>query len=206
MAPSSGRKRVPARSGRTTTTFQQATEATSESSPQEAGDSRKDELEPLSQEELSKKYGLGFALLQRMGYSAGAPLAPGALVAPLAAKANPGRQGLTEEAEPEAQEPDPSDLTGLLDQTLRSMREAGDLEEAEELQRLASFCGGGLEGNPLPKPKRRRPRDERADDGDALAEILRQFRSPEFPAAEQQLLVIQSCSTIIPWGLTSGGT
>lgn len=48
-------------------------------------------------EELSKKYGLGFALLQRMGYSAGAPLAPGALVAPLAAKANPGRQGLTED-------------------------------------------------------------------------------------------------------------
>ena len=84
-------------------------------------------------QELSKTYGLGFLLLQRMGYAFGA-LKPGALQAPLAAKANVGRQGLAQEAPPEApaEAPRAEDLSQLLAQTLRSMRQAGDVEEAEE--------------------------------------------------------------------------
>eukprot|EP00438_Fugacium_kawagutii_P008155 Skav203330 [mRNA] locus=scaffold284:348555:350454:- [translate_table: standard] len=66
-----------------------------------ARDLRKDELEPLSHEELSQTYGLGFTLLQRMGYGTGA-LKPGALLAPLAQRANQGRKGLQEERQPGA--------------------------------------------------------------------------------------------------------
>lgn len=59
---------------------------------------RSHELDPLSHDELSKKYGVGFSILRRMGYS-GAGLKPGGLQAPLAARANVGRQGLAEAAE-----------------------------------------------------------------------------------------------------------
>lgn len=51
---------------------------------------------PQIPKELSRTYGLGFTLLQRMGYAHGA-LKPGALQAPLMARANRGRQGLTQE-------------------------------------------------------------------------------------------------------------
>jgi len=55
----------------------------------------------LLREELSKTYGLGYALLQRMGFRAGEALKPGALAAPLAARANLRRKGLRQGAHEE---------------------------------------------------------------------------------------------------------
>ena len=52
-------------------------------------------------QELSKTYGLGYALLQRMGFRAGDALKPGALAAPLAARANLRRKGLRQGANEE---------------------------------------------------------------------------------------------------------
>ncbi|CAJ1398365.1 unnamed protein product [Effrenium voratum] len=142
--------------------------------------------------ELSATYGLGFTLLQRMGYRAGTALRPGALAAPLAARANAGRQGLTEDGVESADEPGPAeDLTDLLQQTLRSMREAGDAEEAEELQRMAGFCQlEALEAHAAPRPRKpKAPPQRRRDDGasaGAMAELLRQFASADFPVEVQQ--------------------
>lgn len=173
------------------TSFCKATEATDAPASHE----RQDELEPLSHEELSQTYGLGFTLLQRMGYALGAPLKPGALQAPLLARGNRGRQGLTQEAseglealEPEAVEAEPEDLTALLAKALQSMREAGDVEEAEELQQLATFCQGGLSGLPHAQtPKKRKRRSEKLEgDEDAIAEVLKHFEDPEFPVEVQQ--------------------
>jgi len=199
--------------------FQEASDLTAESSTLQP-DLRKDELEQLSHEELSKTYGLGYALLQRMGFRAGEALKPGALAAPLAARANLRRKGLRQGAneEPNVSETaaapaaEPVDLTDLLADAVKSMREAGDVEEAEELQHLASFCEAGVSWLPCQVPKKRQsrlsslelehlgshceegvnwlPRQKKPKqldgDGDALAEVLQLFGSPEFPAELHQ--------------------
>ena len=165
---------------------------------------RSDELEPLSHEELSAKYGLGFSILRSMGYS-GAGLKPGSLQAPLAARANAGRQGLAEAAEtaetaedggvPTRQEPDEPavDLTRLLSQTLRSMREAGDDEEASELEHMATFCnlqGEALEALQPKRPKRKRQIQEvsldRAAEEAAVKCVLGCFEEADFPVEMQE--------------------
>ena len=163
---------------------------------------RNDELEPLSHEELSEKYGVGFAILCRMGYS-GKGFKPGSLHAPLAARANVGRQGLAEATEagevaapgqgPDSELSEAVDLTLLLSQTLRSMREAGDDEEASELQHLATFCnlqGEALEAlEPRPKRKRKAAQPDRvgdAADESAMRCILESFRDQDFPVEMQE--------------------
>ena len=172
---------------------------------------RSRELDPLSHDELSEIYGVGFSILRRMGYS-GAGLKPGSLQAPLAARANVGRQGLAE-AQPESSGPGAStgqeelqepavDLTNLLSQTLRSMREAGDDDEANELQHLATFCN--LQGERetletmLPRSaskRKRRPTEktgpvEKArldhDEASALRCLLGCFQNSNFPVEWQE--------------------
>eukprot|EP00434_Breviolum_minutum_P003242 symbB.v1.2.002853.t1/scaffold130.1/size334612/4 len=147
---------------------EEASDLTAESSTLQP-DPRKDELQQLSHEELSKTYGLGYALLQRMGFRAGEALKPGALAAPLAARANLRRKGLRQGANeepnvaaaPTAAEKTaaaPVDLTDLLADAVKSMREAGDVEEAEELLHLASFCEADVSWLPCQVPKNRQSR------------------------------------------------
>ena len=184
----------------------------------QANQGRKDELEPLSHEEMSQTYGIGFSILRRMGYS-GAGFKPGSLHAPLAARANAGRQGLMQAAEAEESQKleDPPeqpavDLTKLLSQTLRSMREAGDDDEACELEHLATFCnlqGGALEALEPSRPKRKRKTEKiplikpgDAADEQALTCLLKCFEDQNFPVELQEQsehLRWQAC-----WGATHG--
>eukprot|EP00931_Biecheleriopsis_adriatica_P116855 TRINITY_DN92441_c0_g1_i1.p1 TRINITY_DN92441_c0_g1~~TRINITY_DN92441_c0_g1_i1.p1 ORF type:complete len:401 (-),score=106.25 TRINITY_DN92441_c0_g1_i1:30-1232(-) len=192
-------------------TFQAALGSTDEPSGDEPV--RGQELAPLSFKELSDRYGLGFELLRRMGYGSGPnglSLRAGSLQAPLQARRNQGRQGLAADAESdfpsldtqESQEPQTTeDLTALLSSVLADMREAGDTEEAEELQHMASFChlkGEALEDVPRPKrrPLKRKVLEEsrnigtehgQAASGDIQAEmealraVHQSFSSEEFP-------------------------
>lgn len=109
-------------------------------------------LEPLSTAELSAKYGKGFELLRRMGFRPGLHgLREGALGTPLQAhdqgSSRRGVQGVEERHEVPEDEVQIADcasgrpLPELLEGVLRSMREAGDHEEAAELGRLATILG-----------------------------------------------------------------
>ncbi|CAE8635361.1 unnamed protein product [Polarella glacialis] len=168
------------------------------------------ELAPLSTSELSSRYGMGFELLRRMGYSGSAAggdsgIAGGmradSLQAPLLALKNPGRRGIVAATEEDAAEEqlrsaaalhEPESLDDLVTRTLAAMREAGDDEEACEIQRMAAFCSmeaGFLSDLPRPRmpKKRRRPEAEQhwqedlEEEKEALELVLRSLFDEHFP-------------------------
>lgn len=123
-------------------------------------------LDPLSTAELSTTYGRGFELLQRMGFKAGAHgLRDNSLSTPLRAhnqgKSRRGVQG-ADEGEPAFVAQNEAlgarlPLPDLLRDVLVSMREAGDHEEAQELEELAACVGldGSLAALKVPSAKKR---------------------------------------------------
>eukprot|EP00933_Yihiella_yeosuensis_P021906 TRINITY_DN17271_c0_g1_i3.p1 TRINITY_DN17271_c0_g1~~TRINITY_DN17271_c0_g1_i3.p1 ORF type:complete len:319 (-),score=91.61 TRINITY_DN17271_c0_g1_i3:339-1295(-) len=87
---------------------------------------------------------------------------------------------------------EPDDLNDLVSSAIKAMQQAGDFEEAEDIQRLANFCSLEAELIEEMRPMRpkKRPRQSLEEDGSAaMAEagaeamkcLLRGFSDEEFP-------------------------